>query len=39
LVARLVGLGATATTTHEENGRMWIVMSDPEGYELCLPQA
>lgn len=35
-VARLVGEGATVVRTVEELGERWVVLSDPEGNELCL---
>lgn len=38
-VARLVGLGAVEVATHEQGGRIWTVLQDPEGNELCLAQA
>lgn len=33
---RLTGLGATVRQRVEEGGSRWIVLSDPEGNELCL---
>jgi hypothetical protein len=33
-IARLVGLGATRVTDHEEYGYTWTLMADPEGNEF-----
>ena len=38
-VARLVGLGATACSDHDEWGAVWTTMHDPEGNEFCVGQA
>jgi hypothetical protein len=35
---RLVGLGATCTGTHDEEGTVWSVLLDPEGNEFCVGQ-
>lgn len=35
-VARLVGLGATHVTDHDEWGVSWSVLADPEGNEFCV---
>jgi hypothetical protein len=32
---RLVALGATKVSEHEEMGVVWAVMTDPEGNEFC----
>jgi len=34
--ARAVGLGGRELAPHDESGRQWRVMSDPEGNEFCL---
>ena len=33
-VARLVGLGATRVSEHDDESGRWILMTDPEGNEL-----
>ncbi len=38
-VARLVALGATACSEHDEWGAVWTTMLDPEGNEFCVGQA
>ena len=38
-VARLVALGATADSDHDEWGAVWTTMRDPEGNEFCVGQA
>lgn len=38
-VARLEALGATRGERFEEVGTSWVVMSDPEGNELCVCRA
>ena len=38
-VARLIGLGATACSDHDEWGARWTTMRDPEGNEFCVGQA
>ena len=38
-VARLIGLGATACSDHDEWGAVWTTMRDPEGNEFCVGQA
>lgn len=35
-VARLVSLGATAVSDHDEWGASWTVLTDPEGNEFCV---
>ena len=34
---RLVGLGATQVGTGQQGPHSWVVLTDPEGNELCLP--
>ena len=36
---RLEALGASRVRTYEEAGTSWILMSDPEGNELCVCRA
>jgi catechol 2,3-dioxygenase-like lactoylglutathione lyase family enzyme len=36
---RLVALGATRFSDHDEWGAVWTVMSDPEGNEFCIGQS
>ncbi len=35
-VTRLIALGATRVSDHEEWGAVWTVLTDPEGNEFCL---
>jgi Glyoxalase-like domain len=35
-VARLIELGATRLSDHDEWGAVWTVMADPEGNEFCV---
>jgi hypothetical protein len=35
-VARLVGLGATRLSDHDEWGTVWTTLADPEGNEFCV---
>ncbi len=35
-VARLVGLGATRLSDHDEWGGVWTTLADPEGNEFCV---
>jgi predicted enzyme related to lactoylglutathione lyase len=35
-VARLVGLGATRLSDHDEWGATWTTLADPEGNEFCV---
>jgi len=38
-VARLESLGATRVQRYDEVGTNWVLMSDPEGNELCVCKA
>jgi hypothetical protein len=38
-VSTLLGLGAAQLATHDEDGRRWAVLSDPEGNEFCVAAA
>ena len=35
-VTRLVGLGATRLSDHDEGGAVWTTLADPEGNEFCV---
>jgi predicted enzyme related to lactoylglutathione lyase len=35
-VARLMGLGGSRASDHDEWGAVWTVMADPEGNEFCV---
>jgi predicted enzyme related to lactoylglutathione lyase len=37
-IARLVELGATRGTDHDEYGHAWTVMADPEANDFCIAQ-
>ena len=37
-VARLMEIGATIVRVHEDDGRRWTVMADPEGNEFCVEE-
>ncbi len=37
-VRRLMDLGATRVSDHDEWGAIWTVMRDPEGNEFCIGQ-
>ncbi|MEU4558353.1 VOC family protein [Actinoplanes sp. NPDC023936] len=37
-VKRLVRLGATYRSTHDEWGHSWVVLHDPAGNEFCVAQ-
>ncbi|PZS14067.1 MAG: glyoxalase/bleomycin resistance/dioxygenase family protein [Pseudonocardiales bacterium] len=37
-VERLVAVGATRSSEHDEWGAVWTVMADPEGNEFCVGQ-
>lgn len=37
-VERLTGLGATVVQVHDDDGRRWTVMADPEGNEFCVEE-
>ncbi len=37
-VARLMGLGGSRASDHDEWGAVWTVMADPEGNEFCVGQ-
>ncbi len=37
-VTRLVSLGASRASDHDEWGAVWTVLTDPEGNEFCIGQ-
>ena len=37
-VTRLLSLGATHVSDHDEWGTQWTVLLDPEGHEFCVAQ-
>ena len=37
-VVRLLALGATQVSDHDEWGTQWTVLLDPEGHEFCVAQ-